>query len=161
MECGGAALSMNINGCTGKESMRGLKHVMLLFQFPKGNQIVYASCLVSSCRVSRKGHVVWLLIVLLCQLALTGFRTFAIKYVLRPAIRRASSRFSPYAGSTSNSPLRYASVLSEMCTRLKRYIDGCMDGNRDTRGGGAKRISGITTLLGHSFTVMFNAVVIS
>lgn len=66
MECGGAALSMNMNGCTGKESTRGLKHVMLLFQFPKGNQIVYASCLVSSCRVSRKGHVVWLLIVLLC-----------------------------------------------------------------------------------------------
>lgn len=33
-------------------------------------------------------------------------------------MRSSSSRFSPKAGSTSNSPLRKAKVLSEMCTRL-------------------------------------------
>lgn len=53
-------------------------------------------------------------------LSLTGFRTFPMKYVLRPAIRRASSRFSPYPRSTSNSPFRNDNVASEMCTLLKK-----------------------------------------
>jgi hypothetical protein len=50
--------------------------------------------------------------------SLTGLSTFVMKYVFRPAILRASSLFSPYAGSTSNSPCRKFNVFSEMCTRL-------------------------------------------
>lgn len=50
--------------------------------------------------------------------SLTGLSTFVMKYVFRPAILKASSRFSPNAGSTSNSPLRKLMVFSEMCTRL-------------------------------------------
>jgi hypothetical protein len=49
---------------------------------------------------------------------LTGLRTFVIKYVLSPAILRDSSRFSPKAGSTSNSPFKKLKVFSDMCTRL-------------------------------------------
>lgn len=41
-----------------------------------------------------------------------------MKYVFRPAILKASSLFSPNAGSTSNSPCRKLKVFSEMCTRL-------------------------------------------
>lgn len=54
---------------------------------------------------------------------LTGINTLEMKYVLRPAIRNASSRRSPKAGSTSNSPLRKLKVMFEMWTRLKEnYI---------------------------------------
>lgn len=49
---------------------------------------------------------------------LTGLSTFVMKYVFRPAILKLSSLFSPYAGSTSNSPCRKLKVFSEMCTRL-------------------------------------------
>lgn len=49
---------------------------------------------------------------------LTGLRTDLMKYVFRPAILKASSRFSPNAGSTSNSPCRKLKVFSEMWTRL-------------------------------------------
>lgn len=54
---------------------------------------------------------------LLCA-QLTGIRTFLMKYVFNPAIRNVSSRFSPKAGSTSNSPLKHWRVFSEICTRL-------------------------------------------
>lgn len=53
---------------------------------------------------------------------LTCFRTFFIKYVRKPAARNVSSRFSPYAGSTSNSPFRHCNVFSEIWTRLKRKL---------------------------------------
>ena len=54
---------------------------------------------------------------------LTGLSTFVIKYVLRPAILRDSSLFSPYAGSTSNSPFKKLNVFSDIWTRLKEMIE--------------------------------------
>lgn len=41
-----------------------------------------------------------------------------MKYVFKPAMRNDSSRFSPKAGSISNSPFMKLKVFSEMCTRL-------------------------------------------
>lgn len=58
------------------------------------------------------------------QDVLTGLSTFVIKYVFRPAFLSASSRFSPNAGSTSNSPCRKLKVFSEIWTRL---LESCKD----------------------------------
>lgn len=54
---------------------------------------------------------------------LTGLSTFVMKNVFRPAILKASSRFSPNAGSTSNSPCRKLRVFSEMWTRLTWFME--------------------------------------
>lgn len=48
------------------------------------------------------------------KIVLTGFKTFLIKYVFKPAMRNASSRFSPNAGSISNSPDKNSSVFSDI-----------------------------------------------
>lgn len=50
---------------------------------------------------------------------ITGLIVFMMKKVFMLAILRASSRRSPYPGSTSNSPFKKLNVFSDMCTRLK------------------------------------------